>query len=304
MESTQSNNMEELPVITGSAALNKPIIGPLRVPRIIAIEGLDGTGKESVAREVMTLANAHGIETKMVSFPRYGTSTGDMCDAYQRGKFGNPAETDPFLSAGLYTHDRLEWFKTNEFYQNLHGSQMLILDRSYYSNFIHQAMKCTSMRSLAQWMDQNFTTECEEAMCCWRGSFFETYYLELSEKDRLEQIESRDNLDEFETNNDYQSKCHRFIHFTRTHFFSNSLYDEFKTMGKSDRFPMVWDMYVRRVRLIPVIHASVKEDIPKAIRANGERILAEATRFPSLIPQEYNCLPGVPQIHSIGNKKW
>ena len=97
-----------------------PVQIQLRAPRIIAIEGLDGTGKESVAKAVLRMATEAGIEAQMISFPRYGTPTGDLCEAYQRGAFGDPTQQDPFLAAPLYTWDRLDWFRTNEFYKNLH----------------------------------------------------------------------------------------------------------------------------------------------------------------------------------------
>ena len=268
----------------------------LHTPRIIAIEGLDGTGKESTAKAVLRKAEADGIRAQMISFPRYGTPTGDACDAFQRGKFGDPSSVDPFLAASFYSVDRLDWFSHDDFYQNLRGNELLILDRSYYSNFIHQAMKCTSMKTLVDWMQRNFVIECKEAMTKWHGAFFEVYYLQLSEEDRQAQMANRTNQDDNETNLDYQRKCNEFIQWSQSRFFVNSLYDELRFTGREPWFYGIWNAYIRRVRSIPVTHAQRAEDVAAAVDATADRIYHLATRDPHILVQEYDYIPGVPKL--------
>ncbi len=95
---------------------------------IILIEGCDGTGKETQANAV---SKSLGFER--ISFPQYGTKTGDLIEAYLHGE----VEMDAYAASAAYALDRVatmtEWKKR--------GSHDLVLDRYVFSNFAYQAMR-------------------------------------------------------------------------------------------------------------------------------------------------------------------
>ena len=76
---------------------------------IIAIEGIDGSGKGTQAARLHARCQAEGIKTSLIGFPRYdqtlfGKSIGDFLN----GRFGELDEVNPFLASLLYAGDRFE----------------------------------------------------------------------------------------------------------------------------------------------------------------------------------------------------
>src|SRR5436309_12852628 len=76
---------------------------------LIAIEGIDGSGKGTQARRLIERLAASGRRAALLSFPRYGeTLFGRAIGEFLNGRFGTLDQVHPFLASLLYAGDRFE----------------------------------------------------------------------------------------------------------------------------------------------------------------------------------------------------
>lgn len=107
---------------------------------LVAIEGIDGSGKGTqAARLHQTLASA-GWKSALMGFPRYrDTFFGNRIGDFLNGRFGQLDDVDPFLAATLYAGDR---FESRELLcRMIAENDVVVLDRYVPSNVAHQAGK-------------------------------------------------------------------------------------------------------------------------------------------------------------------
>src|SRR5580692_11000422 len=76
--------------------------------KLIALEGIDGSGKRTQLDLLARDIEARGLPALRISFPRYDSSFGKLVARYLNGEFGSLETVDPHLSALLYAGDRLE----------------------------------------------------------------------------------------------------------------------------------------------------------------------------------------------------
>jgi len=107
---------------------------------LVAIEGIDGTGKGTQARRLVDALAAAGRTTKLIGFPRYSeTSFGRRIGEYLNGKYGSLDDVHPLLAALLYAGDRFE--SRDLLRQSIADCDVVVLDRYVASNIAHQAAK-------------------------------------------------------------------------------------------------------------------------------------------------------------------
>jgi dTMP kinase len=107
---------------------------------LVAIEGIDGTGKGTQARRLVDALTAAGRRTTLIGFPRYSeTSFGRRIGDYLNGRYGSLDEVHPLLAALLYAGDRFE--SRDLLRQSLVDCDIVVLDRYVASNIAHQAAK-------------------------------------------------------------------------------------------------------------------------------------------------------------------
>ena len=188
--------------------------------RIVAIEGLDGVGKETIAEKLVEVCRQRGLKAEKVSFPRYDTKWGEAISGYLHGDLGDASEVSPFLAASLYTADRHAYFAENPIKKM--DLDVLVLDRSYFSNFIHQGSKFNSAEGLFIWMVVNYASEIT-GIPGFKESFQRVCYLKLDEESRRIQMENRSSKDQHESNLEYMHHCESFIEMTHTGFFMGSI---------------------------------------------------------------------------------
>lgn len=126
---------------------------------IIAIEGLDGSGKRTLATGLAERVEAAGGRTALMTFPRYGQSP--AADGI-RLFLENPThykETPVKAIASLFAVDRLA---ARDDLMGLLGSHdVVLLDRYTYSNVVYQCARVASTErgTLAKWIkDLEFGT--------------------------------------------------------------------------------------------------------------------------------------------------
>lgn len=121
---------------------------------LIAIEGIDGSGKGTQAGLITQRLNDQGYRTSSIQFPRYSATTfGQAIGDFLNGRFGSLDEVHPQLAAVLYAGDRFESLSVLN--EAIDSSDVVILDRFTASNFAHQAAKLQGeeRQKLINWID-------------------------------------------------------------------------------------------------------------------------------------------------------
>lgn len=122
---------------------------------LVAIEGIDGSGKGTQTALLKQALLDHGYSTESISFPRYQkTSYGQKIGDFLNGRFGQLDEVDPFLISLLYAGDRFE--SRNTLNDLLESCDVLLCDRYVASNLAHQAAKLpeSEQQELIDWILQ------------------------------------------------------------------------------------------------------------------------------------------------------
>ena len=105
---------------------------------LVAIEGGDGAGKATAAAEVARQLRQLGRTAAVLSFPRYGETTGGWAlGEYLAGRL--PRDVSPRAAAVLYALDRLESRDVLLAARDAHD--VVVLDRYIASNLVYQAAK-------------------------------------------------------------------------------------------------------------------------------------------------------------------
>ncbi len=107
---------------------------------LIAIEGIDGSGKGTQAKRLQERLASEGLRSTLLSFPRYeATFFGRAVGEYLNGAFGSLAQVHPFFASLLFAGDR---FESRELLaEALSSHDVVVLDRYVASNIAHQAAR-------------------------------------------------------------------------------------------------------------------------------------------------------------------
>lgn len=120
---------------------------------LIAIEGIDGSGKGTQAARLHAHLLARGRKSALLSFPRYQqTAFGQKIGDFLNGKFGSLESVHPLLASLLFAGDRFESRAVIE--QTIATHEVVIFDRYVASNVAHQGAKVTGddRQKLIEWI--------------------------------------------------------------------------------------------------------------------------------------------------------
>ena len=117
--------------------------------KLFVIDGVDGSGKNTQAMELYMYFIQQGYradeEVTMVSFPRYKQPSAKFVEMYLNGEFSkDPMDIDPYTASMFYTIDRSISFKNEKWGEVYRNGGIVIADRYYTSNIIHQGAKILS----------------------------------------------------------------------------------------------------------------------------------------------------------------
>ncbi|ARS53341.1 dTMP kinase [Kushneria konosiri] len=121
---------------------------------LIAIEGIDGSGKGTQANLLFQKLQEKSIPAKLYSFPGYEkTFFGEEIGAFLRGEFGTLEQVHPKLASILFAGDRFE--QKNEIEEDLKEGVVVICDRYVDSNIAHQCAKrpAEERQGFAKWLE-------------------------------------------------------------------------------------------------------------------------------------------------------
>src|SRR5256714_15080478 len=114
--------------------------------RLIAFEGIDGSGKRTELDLLADALNASAIGMYATGFPQYDSWFGKMVGKFLNGELGALESVDPHFTALLYAGDRFEAKAKLE--AALNQGKIVLVDRYIGSNLAHQTARVPpAMRS-------------------------------------------------------------------------------------------------------------------------------------------------------------
>lgn len=125
--------------------------------RLIAICGIDGSGKSVQADMLARRATEAGLRAEVICFPRYGEGFfGELVARYLRGEFAqDPSAVSPYLAALPFACDR--WQAAPTLRAWLDEGAVVICNRYVPANLAHQGAKIADpveRRRFTQWVEE------------------------------------------------------------------------------------------------------------------------------------------------------
>ncbi|MCI1479663.1 MAG: deoxynucleoside kinase [Eggerthellaceae bacterium] len=121
---------------------------------MVAIEGLDGSGKETQTRLLKQALESQGLNVATISFPRYGHPSAAPVEEYLCGSYGQHAsDVNSYAASAFFAVDRIASF-LGEWREQFESADVFIADRYTTSNAIHQLSKLPSdqWRNFVDWL--------------------------------------------------------------------------------------------------------------------------------------------------------
>jgi dTMP kinase len=121
--------------------------------RLIAIEGIDGSGKGTQLELLQKALRVRGVSVHATNFPHYQSWFGSMVGQFLNGKFGALENVDPHFAALLYAGDRFE--AKSELTDALAQGRLVLADRYIASNLAHQTGRVPAAERAAfiEWLE-------------------------------------------------------------------------------------------------------------------------------------------------------
>jgi dTMP kinase len=107
--------------------------------RLIAIEGIDGSGKRTQLDLLANQLIAGGNRVYSTGFPQYDSWFGRMVGQFLNGELGALETVDPHFTALLYAGDRFE--AKPKIDAALNDGKIVLIDRYIASNLAHQTAR-------------------------------------------------------------------------------------------------------------------------------------------------------------------
>ncbi len=108
---------------------------------LIAIDGLDGSGKGTQSELLAAALTRAGYPVTLLSFPRYDSESSALVRLYLGGGIGSsPDDTNAYAASAFYACDRYISYKT-EWGAKLASGEVVICNRYTSANAVHQLAK-------------------------------------------------------------------------------------------------------------------------------------------------------------------
>jgi len=107
--------------------------------KLIAVEGIDGSGKQTQVRLLACELESRGHQVLSTGFPHSDTWFGKMVGQFLNGDFGPLDSVDPHFTALLYAGDRFE--DKRPIVAALESGGVVLADRYVGSNLAHQSAR-------------------------------------------------------------------------------------------------------------------------------------------------------------------
>lgn len=122
---------------------------------LIAIDGLDGSGKETQSKQLVKYLTEKGKKVRLLSFPTYDGKGSAFVDMYLKGELGkNPEDTNAYAASVFFAMDRYYSFRTDWSKDYNEDDTYIIANRYTSANAVHQLSKLPrdSWDSFLSWL--------------------------------------------------------------------------------------------------------------------------------------------------------
>lgn len=121
---------------------------------LIAIDGLDGSGKGTQAKLLYETLVSRGIPARLISFPVYESPSSELVRLYLSGTFGaSPDAVNCYAASSFYAMDRFATYAA-DWKRDYEAGTVLVADRYTTANAIHQLTKLpeTERAAFLRWL--------------------------------------------------------------------------------------------------------------------------------------------------------
>ena len=127
--------------------------------KFIVFEGIDGSGKSTQAKLLITQLKKEGYATASIDFPQYGKKSAGLVEEYLNGKYGSAEEVGPYRASIFYACDRYDASFTIRDW--LVQGKIVIADRYIGSNIGHQGGKIKNKKERNKFLKWLYALEYE-----------------------------------------------------------------------------------------------------------------------------------------------
>lgn len=123
--------------------------------KLIAIDGVDASGKQTHAEILFEKLKNMGKKVRLVSFPAYDKPSSALVKMYLSGDFGEkPEDVSAYAASTFFAADRFSTYRT-DWGKDYEDDTIIIADRYVTSNMIHQAskLKKEERSEFLDWLD-------------------------------------------------------------------------------------------------------------------------------------------------------
>jgi len=127
--------------------------------KLIVIEGVDGSGKQTQSEKLYRTLLSKGLKVMKVDFPDYNSESSSLVKMYLRGDFGkNPEDVSAYVASSFFAVDRYASYTTKwkSFYES---GGIVVADRYTTANMVHQASKIIDQADRDRFLDWLYDLE-------------------------------------------------------------------------------------------------------------------------------------------------
>lgn len=179
--------------------------------KLIVIDGLDGSGKQTQTRMLYERLKNENFKVCTTSFSNYNSKTGELIMMYLSGEFGGVNSVNAYQGSISYALDCYLSFIKDEWGKMYLDGYLVICDRYTTSNLIHQGTKVSDSELLnyIEWLEdleyQKLKIPTPDDI------LFLDIPIEISEQlmhNRLNKFSNKQEKDIHESNIDYLRQCY------------------------------------------------------------------------------------------------
>lgn len=121
---------------------------------LIAIEGVDGSGKQTQSDLLTDNLKKQGYRVKEIRFPDYNSRSSVLVKMYLMGEFSkNPKDISAYQASTFFAADRYASWMTGDWRAHYQAGDIVLADRYTTANMVHQAGKIGDLAQRDKFLD-------------------------------------------------------------------------------------------------------------------------------------------------------